>query len=80
MTQKGERTKEFMGIFKARAGIVSQKKIGENIFDIYLMDLKYVSSEKSLKYSGAADYFADLAGLCTETQGLSECGFSENRQ
>ena len=36
MTQKGERTKEFMGIFKARAGIVSQKKIGENIFDLLI--------------------------------------------
>ncbi len=31
--------------------------INENIFDIYLMDLKYISGEKSLKYSGAYDYF-----------------------
>ena len=31
--------------------------IKENIFDVYLMDLKYVSSEKALKYSGASDYF-----------------------
>ncbi len=31
--------------------------IKENIFDIYLMDLKYISGEKSLKYSGAYDYF-----------------------
>ena len=33
--------------------------IEENIFDIYLMDLKYVSAEKSLKYSGASNYFAN---------------------
>lgn len=31
--------------------------INENIFDIYLMDFKYVSNEKSLKYSSAANYF-----------------------
>ena len=31
--------------------------ISENIFDIYLLDLKYVSSEKSLKYSNAENYF-----------------------
>lgn len=33
------------------------KVIEEDIFDIYLMDLKYISEEKSLKYSGAKDYF-----------------------
>jgi putative pyruvate formate lyase activating enzyme len=33
----------------------------EGIIDIYLPDLKYVSSALSLKYSGAADYF-DWAG------------------
>ncbi len=33
------------------------ENIEEDIFDIYLIDLKYVSSEKSLKYSGVADYF-----------------------
>ncbi len=31
--------------------------IKEDIFDIYLLDLKYVSSEKSLRYSGVKDYF-----------------------
>ncbi|MEE0946309.1 MAG: radical SAM protein [Acutalibacteraceae bacterium] len=30
--------------------------INENIFDIYLMDLKYLSEEKSFKYSNAKDY------------------------
>ena len=32
-------------------------KIDENLFDIYLFDLKYISCDNSLKYSGAADYF-----------------------
>lgn len=31
--------------------------IEKDIFDIYLFDLKYVSSDKSLKYSAASDYF-----------------------
>ena len=31
--------------------------IEEDIFDIYLMDLKYVSSDISFKYSAAANYF-----------------------
>lgn len=31
--------------------------IEEDIFDIYLMDLKYISNEISLKYSAAANYF-----------------------
>ncbi len=39
------------------SGYDDAQVIAENIFDVYLMDLKYVSSEKSLKYSGAADYF-----------------------
>ena len=33
------------------------ENIKEDIFDIYLMDLKYVSPEKAEKYSLAADYF-----------------------
>ncbi len=32
------------------------ENIAENLFDIYLFDLKYISPEKSLKYSSAADY------------------------
>ena len=31
--------------------------IEEDLFDIYLLDLKYVSSDKSLKYSGISNYF-----------------------
>lgn len=34
-----------------------EENINEDIFDIYLMDIKYVSSEKSAKYSCAKDYF-----------------------
>lgn len=33
------------------------ENIKEDIFDIYLMDLKYVSPERAEKYSLAADYF-----------------------
>ncbi len=33
------------------------ENIQEDIFDIYLMDLKYISSDNSLKYSSARDYF-----------------------
>lgn len=42
----------------------SLKKL-EGIVDIYLPDLKYISSEKSKKYSGAADYF-EYAGPAIE--------------
>lgn len=38
----------------------------EGIVDIYLPDMKYVSSEKSLKYSGAADYFEYAADSLRE--------------
>lgn len=38
-------------------GYDSSDVISENIFDIYLFDLKYISPEKSLKYSGVSDYF-----------------------
>lgn len=56
--------KEALNIYKPKIPLVynsggydDAEVIKENIFDVYLMDLKYVSSEKSLKYSGAADYF-----------------------
>ena len=39
------------------SGYELESNIKEDIFDIYLFDLKYVSSQKSLKYSGVADYF-----------------------
>ncbi len=34
-----------------------EETVKKGIFDIYLFDLKYVSSDKSLKYSAASDYF-----------------------
>lgn len=56
--------KEALNIYKPNIPLVynsggydNPEVIKENIFDVYLMDLKYVSGEKSLKYSGAADYF-----------------------
>ena len=56
--------KEALKIYRPKIPLVynsggydDQNVIKENVFDVYLMDLKYVSSEKSLKYSGAADYF-----------------------
>ena len=33
------------------------EQIGKNVFDIYLFDLKYISSQASSRYSGASDYF-----------------------
>lgn len=38
-------------------GYDSVSAIEEDIFDVYLLDIKYVSSEKSLRYSGISDYF-----------------------
>lgn len=62
--------KEALTVYKPKIPLVynssgydDPKVTEENIFDIYLMDLKYVSSEKSLKYSGAADYF-EAASQC----------------
>lgn len=38
----------------------------EGIIDIYLPDLKYIRSELSLKYSGAADYFENASAAIAE--------------
>ncbi len=40
------------------SGYDLEQTVIKDIFDIYLFDLKYVSEEKSLKYSAAADYFS----------------------
>lgn len=42
-------------------GYDSLSVIKEDIFDIYLLDLKYISTEKALRYSGVADYFSVAA-------------------
>lgn len=39
------------------SGYDNPEVIAEDLFDIYLMDLKYISSERSYKYSCASDYF-----------------------
>ena len=56
--------KEALKIYKPNIPLVYNSSgyddceiISENIFDIYLMDLKYISKEKSLKYSSVEDYF-----------------------
>ena len=45
---------------------VSTLKSLEGLVDIYLPDLKYISSDRSEKYSGAADYFDFATKALTE--------------
>lgn len=45
---------------------VSTLKSLEGLVDIYLPDLKYISGERSEKYSGAADYFDFASRALTE--------------
>ena len=45
---------------------VSTLKSLEGLVDIYLPDLKYISDERSAKYSGAADYFDFASRALTE--------------
>lgn len=56
--------KEALSIYRPKIPLVYNsggydlpEVISENIFDIYLLDLKYISSERSLKYSKAENYF-----------------------
>lgn len=61
------------------SGYDNLENIKKNIFDIYLFDLKYVSSEKSLKYSGAADYFRVASkAIKTAYDTVSECIIDKN--
>ncbi len=53
-------------------GYDKSENILEDIFDIYLMDLKYVSAEKALKYSAAADYFEVAASALKAAYSLKE--------
>lgn len=39
------------------SGYENEENIKKNIYDIYLFDLKFFSSEKSARYSSCADYF-----------------------
>ncbi len=56
--------KEALSIYRPKIPLVYNsggydlpQVIKEDIFDIYLMDLKYISDEKALKYSKAENYF-----------------------
>ncbi len=55
--------KEALKIYKPKIPLVynsggydKEETINEDIFDIYLMDLKYLSNERALKYSGVKNY------------------------
>ena len=48
------------------SGYESLSTIKKDIFDVYLFDLKFFSSEKSLKYAACKDYF-DVASSCIKT-------------
>ena len=57
--------KEALDVYRPKIPLVynsggydSVSVINENVFDIYLMDIKYVNPQKSLKYSGVFDYFS----------------------
>ncbi len=55
------------------------ENIEQNIFDIYLFDLKYISSDRSLKYSAVADYFKVASAALTAAYKLRpECIFNKD--
>lgn len=63
-THYRNKIKEALGIYKPSIPIVCNtsgyetlESISEDIYDIYLFDLKFFSSAKSEKYSGCKDYF-----------------------
>lgn len=53
-------------------GYDKTENIAEDLFDVYLLDIKYVSDDVSLKYSGAADYFKFAAAAAVTAHNL--CG------
>ncbi len=61
--------KQALSIYKPKIPLVYnsggydlEENINQDIFDIYLMDLKYISSDNSQKYSGSPNYFAVASG------------------
>ncbi len=61
------------------SGYDSLEVIENDIFDIYLLDLKYISEERSLKYSGVADYFSVASNVIkTAYKHTAECVFDNN--
>ncbi len=53
-------------------GYDKTENIAEDLFDVYLLDIKYVSDDVSLKYSGTADYFKFAAAAAVTAHNL--CG------
>ncbi len=61
------------------SGYELRDSIKQNIFDIYLFDLKYFSTDKSLKYSAAGDYFERASSALKVAYELApECIFDDN--
>ncbi len=61
------------------SGYELRDSIKQNIFDIYLFDLKYFSVEKALKYSAASDYFEKASeALKAAYELIPECVLDEN--
>lgn len=77
--------KEALSIYHPRIPLVYNssgydlsENIAEDIFDIYLFDLKYVSDDIALKYSGAADYVAHAASAIKTAYSLKKNTFDKN--
>lgn len=78
--------KEALKIYKPKIPLVYNSSgydlpevIDEDIFDIYLMDLKYIDRDKSEKYSCAKDYF-DFAekSIISAYKKVGKAQFDEN--
>ncbi len=54
------------------------ENIKEDIFDIYLMDLKYISADRSAKYSSASDYFEYASAAIKAAYDLKETIIDKN--
>ena len=77
--------KQALKIYKPRIPLVYNsggydrvENIKEDIFDIYLMDLKYVSPDKSQKYSLASNYFEFASSAIKAAYNLKETIIDEN--
>ncbi len=77
--------KEALSIYRPKIPLVYNssgydlsENIAEDIFDIYLFDLKYVSDDIALKYSGAADYVAHAASAIKTAYRLKKNTFDKN--
>lgn len=81
-----EAVKAALKIYRPRIPLVCNtggyeltENIEQNIFDIYLFDLKYISSEKSLRYSAVADYFERASAALKAAYKLkTQCVFNKD--